>query len=105
MPVMEGKALLFKYLGGVDAFPICLNTKYPDEIVRTCELIEPTFGGINLEDIEKPKCFYVLEKAREKCHIPVWHDDQQGTATVILAGLINALKIVGKKRQDTIIYL
>jgi len=105
MPVMEGKALLFKYLGGVDAFPVCLKTKDPDEIVRACELIEPTFGGINLEDIEKPKCFYVLEKAREKCQIPVWHDDQQGTATVILAGLINALKIVGKKRQETLITL
>jgi len=105
LPVMEGKALLFKYLGGVDAFPVCLRTKDPDEIVRACELIEPTFGGINLEDIEKPKCFYVLEKTREKCQIPVWHDDQQGTATVILAGLINALKIVGKKRQDAMITL
>jgi len=103
LPVMEGKALLFKYLGGVDAFPVCLKTKDPDEIVRACELIEPTFGGINLEDIEKPKCFYVLDKAREKCQIPVWHDDQQGTATVILAGLINALKIVGKKRQEALI--
>jgi len=105
MPVMEGKALLFKYLGGVDAFPVCLKTKDPDEIVRACELIEPTFGGINLEDIEKPKCFYVLEKAREKCQIPVWHDDQQGTATVILAGLINALKVVGKKRQEATVTL
>ena len=71
MPVMEGKALLFKYLGGVDAFPICLKTKDPDEIVRTCELLEPSFGGINLEDIEKPKCFSVLEKARAKLQIPV----------------------------------
>ncbi|MCK4633954.1 NADP-dependent malic enzyme, partial [Candidatus Bathyarchaeota archaeon] len=97
LPVMEGKALLFKYLGGVDAFPICLNTKDPEEIIRTCELIEPTFGGINLEDISKPKCFYVLDKTRERLNIPVWHDDQQGTATVILAGLLNALKIVGKK--------
>jgi malate dehydrogenase (oxaloacetate-decarboxylating) len=105
MPVMEGKALLFKYLGGVDGFPICLRTKDPDEIVRTCELIEPSFGGINLEDIEKPKCFYVLEKARERLKIPVWHDDQQGTATVILAGLINAFKIVGKKPNDSIITL
>ena len=105
MPVMEGKALLFKYLGGVDAFPICLNTKNPDEIVRTCELIEPTFGGINLEDIEKPKCFYVLEKAREKLKIPVWHDDQQGTATVILAGLMNAFKIVGKDPKKALITL
>ncbi|MCW4052959.1 MAG: NADP-dependent malic enzyme [Candidatus Bathyarchaeota archaeon] len=105
MPVMEGKALLFKYLGGVDAFPICLDTKDPDEIVHACELIEPTFGGINLEDISKPKCFYVLDKAREKLDIPVWHDDQQGTATVILAGLINALKIVGKKPSEAKITL
>jgi len=105
MPVMEGKALLFKYLGGVDAFPICLKTKDPDEIVKACELIEPTFGGINLEDISKPKCFYVLEKAREKCQIPVWHDDQQGTATIILAGLINALKVVGKKKQSVMVTL
>jgi len=105
MPVMEGKALLFKYLGGVDAFPICLNTKNPEEIVRTCELLEPTFGGINLEDIEKPKCFTVLEKTREKLRIPVWHDDQQGTATVILAGLINALKIAGKKPRESMITL
>lgn len=105
MPVMEGKALLFKYLGGVDAFPICLNTKDPEEIVHACELIEPTFGGINLEDISKPKCFYVLDKTREKLNIPVWHDDQQGTATVILAGLINALKIVGKKPSEAKITL
>jgi malate dehydrogenase (oxaloacetate-decarboxylating) len=105
MPVMEGKALLFKYLGGVDAFPICVKTKNPDEIVRVCELLEPSFGGINLEDIEKPKCFHVLEKARERLQIPVWHDDQQGTATVILAGLINAFKIVGKKPRESLITL
>jgi len=105
MPVMEGKALLFKYLGGVDAFPVCLKTKDPEEIIRSCELIEPTFGGINLEDIEKPKCFYVLEKARERLQIPVWHDDQQGTATVILAGLINAFKIVGKDPKKGLITL
>jgi malate dehydrogenase (oxaloacetate-decarboxylating) len=105
MPVMEGKALLFKYLGGVDAFPICLKTKDPEEIIHTCELIEPSFGGINLEDIEKPKCFHVLEKARERLHIPVWHDDQQGTATVILAGLINAFKLVGKKPKESSITL
>jgi malate dehydrogenase (oxaloacetate-decarboxylating) len=105
LPVMEGKALLFKYLGGVDGFPICLRTKDPEEIVRACELIEPSFGGINLEDIEKPKCFYVLEKARERLKIPVWHDDQQGTATVILAGLMNAFKIVGKKPNDCIVTL
>ncbi|MGQ9551486.1 MAG: NAD(P)-dependent malic enzyme [Candidatus Bathycorpusculaceae bacterium] len=105
MPVMEGKALLFKYLGGVDAFPICLKTKDPEEIIRACELIEPSFGGINLEDIEKPKCFHVLEKARERLQIPVWHDDQQGTATVILAGLVNAFKIVGKKPAESLITL
>jgi malate dehydrogenase (oxaloacetate-decarboxylating) len=105
LPVMEGKALLFKYLGGVDAFPICLRTKDPDEIVRICKTLEPTFGGINLEDIEKPKCFHVLEKAREQMQVPVWHDDQQGTATVILAGLINAFKIVGKKPKESLITL
>ena len=105
LPVMEGKALLFKYLGGVDAFPICLRTKDPDEIVRICKALEPTFGGINLEDIEKPKCFQVLEKAREQMQIPVWHDDQQGTATVILAGLINAFKIVGKNPKESLITL
>jgi malate dehydrogenase (oxaloacetate-decarboxylating) len=105
MPVMEGKALLFKYLGGVDAFPICVKTKDPDEIVRVCELLEPSFGAINLEDIAKPKCFHVLEKARERLKTPVWHDDQQGTATVILAGLINAFKIVGKNPCDTLITL
>jgi malate dehydrogenase (oxaloacetate-decarboxylating) len=105
LPVMEGKALLFKYLGGVDAFPICLRTKDPDEIVRICKALEPSFGGINLEDIEKPKCFHVLEKAREQMQVPVWHDDQQGTATVILAGLINAFKIVGKKPKESLISL
>lgn len=105
LPVMEGKALLFKYLGGVDGFPICLRTKDPDEIVHTCELLEPSFGGINLEDIEKPKCFYVLEKARERLKIPVWHDDQQGTATVILAGLMNSFKIVGKDPKKSLITL
>jgi malate dehydrogenase (oxaloacetate-decarboxylating) len=105
LPVMEGKALLFKYLGGVDAFPICLRTKDPDEIVKICKALEPTFGGINLEDIEKPKCFHILEKAREQMQVPVWHDDQQGTATVILAGLINAFKIVGKKPKESLITL
>ncbi len=105
MPVMEGKALIFKYLGGVDAFPICLRTKDPDEIVRICKALEPTFGGINLEDIEKPKCFQVLEKARSEMQVPVWHDDQQGTATVILAGLINAFKLVGKKPKESLITL
>jgi malate dehydrogenase (oxaloacetate-decarboxylating) len=105
MPVMEGKAMLFKYLGGVDAVAICLRTKDPDMLVRTCEVLEPTFGGINLEDIAKPKCFHVLEKARDKLQIPVWHDDQQGTATVILAGLMNSFKLVGKKPQEVLITL
>jgi malate dehydrogenase (oxaloacetate-decarboxylating) len=105
MPVMEGKALLFKYLGGVDAFPICLNTKDPDEIIKTVTYLEPCFGGINLEDISQPKCFYILEELKKKMNIPVWHDDQQGTATVSLAGLINALKVVGKNIKDVKIVL
>jgi malate dehydrogenase (oxaloacetate-decarboxylating) len=92
-------------LGGVDAFPICVKTKDSAEIVRVCEVLEPSFGGINLEDIEKPKCFRVLEEARARLRIPVWHDDQQGTATVILAGLINAFKIVGKKPRESLITL
>lgn len=98
MPVMEGKAILFKYLGGVDAFPICINTHDPDEIISLVKWIQPTFGGINLEDIEKPKCFRILETLRNDpdMRIPVWHDDQQGTAAITLAGLINAVKIVGK---------
>ena len=98
MPVMEGKALIFKYLGGVDAVPICLRTKDPDEIIKTVKLIQPSFGGINLEDISQPKCFYVLDtlRAAKDVDIPIWHDDQQGTATVVLAGILNALKVVGK---------
>jgi len=100
MPVMEGKALLFKYLGGVDAVPICLDTKDPDEIIQAVKWLQPSFGGINLEDISNPKCFYILDRLRAEAQIPVWHDDQQGTAAVTLAGLINALKIVGKKKED-----
>ncbi len=100
MPVMEGKALLFKYLGGVDAFPICVDTRDGDELINFVKLLQPCFGGINLEDIENPKCFHVLDRLREECHIPVWHDDQQGTALVNLAGLMNALKIVGKKIEQ-----
>ncbi|PVU76254.1 malate dehydrogenase [Acidianus hospitalis] len=96
MPVMEGKALLFKYLGGVDAIPLPIGTKDPDKIIETVKILEPAFGGINLEDIESPKCFYILDKLREELHIPVWHDDQQGTAGATLAGLISALEIVGK---------
>src|SRR5574341_1896396 len=97
LPVMEGKALLFKYLGGVDAVPICLGTKDPEEIIQDVKLLEPCFGGINLEDIAMPKCFRVLDQARRECAIPVWHDDQQGTGTVLLAALLNALKVVGKE--------
>ena len=103
LPVMEGKALLFKYLGGVDAFPLCVRCKDPDDMITFLKWIEPSFGGINLEDIAKPKCFYILEKAREELDIPVWHDDQQGTATVVLAGLMNALKIVGKKMDEVLV--
>lgn len=96
LPVMEGKALLFKYLGGVDAVPICLDTKDPEELIGTVAVLEPSFGGINLEDISMPKCFRVLEGCRRRLSIPVWHDDQQGTGTVLLAALLNALQVVGK---------
>ena len=99
-PVMEGKCLLFKYLGGVDAVAICLSTKDPDEIIQAVKWLQPSFGGINLEDISNPKCFYILDRLRAEAEIPVWHDDQQGTATVTLAGVINALKVVGKKIED-----
>jgi malate dehydrogenase (oxaloacetate-decarboxylating) len=97
LPVMEGKALLYKYLGGVDAVPILLDTKRPDEIIQAVTWLQTAFGGVNLEDLSQPKCFRILDTLRGETEIPVWHDDQQGTATVILAGLINALKVVGKK--------
>ncbi len=100
LPVMEGKALLFKYLGGVDCVPIMLDTKDPDKIIETVLMLQPSFGGINLEDISQPKCFRILDTLRESAEIPVWHDDQQGTASVILAAMINAAKIVGKKLKD-----
>ena len=96
MPVMEGKAILFKYLGGVDCVPIALRTKDPDEFIRTAKLLEPSFGGFNLEDISQPKCFRILDTLRAEMNVPVWHDDQQGTAAVTYAGLVNALKFVGK---------
>ncbi len=99
-PVMEGKCLIFKFLGGVDAIPIVLATKDPDEIVNTVKLLEPSFAGINLEDFSSPKCFGILDRLRNEMSIPVFHDDVQGTGTVELAGLINALKIVGKKIED-----
>jgi len=100
LPVMEGKALLYKYLGGVDGVPIMLDTKDPDVIINTVLMLQPGMGGVNLEDIANPKCFYILDTLREKAEIPIWHDDQQGTATVTLAGLINAVKVVGKKMED-----
>lgn len=96
LPVMEGKALLFKYLGGVDAVPICLGTTHPDEFIQTVKHLQPTFGGINLEDISQPKCFKILDQLRKEMDIPVWHDDQQGSGTALLAGLLNALRIVQK---------
>ena len=96
LPVMEGKSLLFKYLGGVGAFPIMLDTQDPDEIIQAVKWIAPGFGGINLEDFSSPKCFYILDRLRKELDIPVWHDDQQGTASVTLAGVLNALKLVGK---------
>ncbi len=101
-PVMEGKAILFKYLGGVDAWPICLDTKDADEIIRTVKLLQPTFGGINLEDISKPKCYRVLEELRNdpEVKIPVWHDDAQGTATVVLAGVLGGLNVVKKDIEN-----
>jgi malate dehydrogenase (oxaloacetate-decarboxylating) len=100
LPVMEGKALLYKYLGGVDGVPIMLDTKDPDQIINAVRMLQPGFGGVNLEDISQPKCFYILDTLREKAEIPIWHDDQQGTATVTLAALMNALKIVEKDKQE-----
>ena len=100
MPVMEGKALLFKEFADVDAFPICLDTKDVDEIVRTVQLLAPTFGGINLEDISAPRCFEIEKRLKETLDIPVFHDDQHGTAIVVSAGLLNALKLVGKRMED-----
>jgi malate dehydrogenase (oxaloacetate-decarboxylating) len=100
LPVMEGKALLYKYLGGVDGVAIMLDTKDPDEIIKTVLMLQPSFGGVNLEDLSQPKCFRILDTLREKAEIPIWHDDQQGTATVTLAGLINALKVVGKQIDE-----
>ena len=100
MPVMEGKCVLFKAFGDVDAFPLCIRSKDVDEIVKTISLIAGSFGGINLEDISAPRCFEIEEKLKKECDIPVFHDDQHGTAIVTLAGLVNALKIVGKKKEE-----
>lgn len=100
MPVMEGKAVLFKEFGGVNAVPICLDTQDTDEIVKAVKLIAPAFGGINLEDISAPRCFEIEERLKKELDIPVFHDDQHGTAIVVLSGIINALKITGKKKED-----
>ena len=100
MPVMEGKCVLFKEFGGVDAFPICIKTHDVDEFVNTVYMISGSFGGINLEDISAPRCFEIEEKLKEKCDIPIFHDDQHGTAVITLAGLMNALKVVGKQKEE-----
>ena len=100
MPVMEGKCVLFKAFGDVDAFPLCIKSKDVDEIVNTIYLISGSFGGVNLEDIAAPRCFEIEKKLKEKCDIPIFHDDQHGTAIITLAGLVNALKVVGKKKED-----
>lgn len=100
MPVMEGKCVLFKEFGDINAFPICLSTQYPDEIVAAVKAIAPTFGGINLEDISAPRCFEIEERLKKELNIPVFHDDQHGTAIVVLAGIINGLKVVGKDKED-----
>lgn len=100
MPVMEGKAVLFKEFAGVNAVPICLDTQDTEEIIKTVTYLAPTYGGINLEDISAPRCFEIEERLKEKLDIPVFHDDQHGTAIVVLAGVINGLKVVGKKKED-----
>lgn len=105
LPVMEGKAVLFKEFGGVDAFPICVNTTDPDEIVNLVLQIEPAFGGINLEDISAPRCFEIEKKLKEKMSIPVFHDDQHGTAVIVLASLLNALRITGKKMEELVVVI
>ena len=100
MPVMEGKCVLFKAFGDVDAFPLCIKSKDVDEIVNTVYLLSGSFGGVNLEDISAPRCFEIERKLKEKCDIPIFHDDQHGTAIITLAGLLNALKLVGKKKEE-----
>jgi len=97
MPVMEGKCVLFKRFGDVDAFPLCIKSKDVDEIVKTIKLISGSFGGINLEDISAPRCFEIERRLKEECDIPIFHDDQHGTAVVTVAAMINALKLVNKK--------
>ena len=105
MPVMEGKCVLFKEFGGVDAFPLCIKSHDVDEIVRTIQLISGSFGGVNLEDIAAPRCFEIERKLKECCDIPIFHDDQHGTAVITLAGLTNALRVVGKKLEDVSIVI
>ena len=100
MPVMEGKAVLFKTFGGVNAVPICLDTQDTEEIIKAVTWLAPNYGGINLEDISAPRCFEIEERLKAELNIPVFHDDQHGTAIVVLAGIINALKIIGKKKED-----
>jgi malate dehydrogenase (oxaloacetate-decarboxylating) len=100
LPVMEGKSLLYRYLGGVDGYPLMVDTKDPDKFIEFVKLVQPGLGGVNLEDIAQPKCFRILDTLRDECEIPIWHDDQQGTACVTLAGLINALKVVNRKMED-----
>jgi malate dehydrogenase (oxaloacetate-decarboxylating) len=100
MPVMEGKAMLFKEFGGVDAFPLCLDTKDPEAIIATVKAVAPTFGGINLEDISAPRCFEIEERLKAELDIPVFHDDQHGTAVVVLAALLNATELLGKRLED-----
>ncbi len=100
MPVMEGKCILFKEFAGVDALPICIDSKDPDEIVKTVKLISKSFGGINLEDISAPRCFEIEERLKKECDIPVFHDDQHGTAIIVTAGIINSLKLTGKKKEE-----
>ena len=105
LPVMEGKAMIFNYLGGVNAVPVPIRVKDKDTFVKVASALEPSFGAYNLEDIESPKCFFVLEELQKSMNIPVWHDDQLGTACITLAGLINSLKIVGKKKEDASVVL
>ena len=105
IPVMEGKSVLFKEFGGVDSFPICVKTKDPDEIVKIVEMIEPVFGGINLEDISAPRCFEIERKLKEKLSIPVFHDDQHGTAIIVLAGVLNASRLTKKKMEDLVVVI
>ena len=100
MPVMEGKCVLFKEFGGVDAIPLCVRSKNVDDIVRTVTLLAGSFGGVNLEDISAPRCFEIEEKLKKSCDIPIFHDDQHGTAVITMAGMLNALKVVGKKLED-----